>query len=43
MPQVLAYGRQSITEDDIETVCHVPRPDYLNYISSLSTMNCPRV
>jgi perosamine synthetase len=29
MPQVLAYGRQSINEDDIEAVCNVLRSDYL--------------
>jgi len=29
MPQVLAYGRQSINEGDIEAVCNVLRSDYL--------------
>jgi len=29
MPQVLAYGRQSINEEDIEAVCNVLRSDFL--------------
>ena len=39
MPRVLAYGRQSINEGDIEVVGNVLRLNFLEYISSSSTFN----